>query len=674
MAQPSPTPQRPPPSRLERLRRWIVTGSVGTLKREMTSSRSIGRNILLAAAVGMVAGIGAVVFHMMTGLVAALALQLAAGYDPGAPAGESGFIDQQWFAHHARSFVPWMLVLVPTLGGLVSGWLVYTFAPEAEGHGTDAVIEAYHMKRGEIRSRVPIVKMLASAITLGTGGSGGREGPIAQIGAGFGSYLAAKLKLSVSERRLLTVTGLGAGIAAIFHAPLAGAMFAIEVLYRDPDFEAEALIPSFIACTVAYCVFSLILGLTLGLNAFHPLFVVTAEIHFENPALLGPLAILAGAMALASWGYVRCFYGTNRLFHRLKMPPVLKPALGAMLTGVVALVGFYALRQVVHADPANPTGFVDPAMDALGVLASGYGFLQKVLALGSASEARAAGLVGLLLVVGLGKILTTSLTIGSGGSGGVFGPLMVIGGSLGAVVGIALNRVMPDIVADADVIVFAILGMASFFAAAANTPVSTLIMVSELTGSYALLMPAMWVCALAYVVSRGWTIYAEQVKNRLESPAHRGDFIIDILEGMTVRDAMTESSRRFVTVPIDMPLGEVVRMLTGNRQAAFPVLDQSMRYYGLFSLNDVRQFLYDTDVNIGNLAVAQDLATEVPPLLTNTELGEAMGRFAQSAYEELPVAEGEDSGEVIGMIRRADVIAAYNAQLLQSRGDRKQGA
>ena len=149
-----------------------------------------------------------------------------------------------------------MLVLLPAIGGLVSGWIVCRFAPEAKGHGTDAAIKAYHFNKGLIPLRVPIVKLIASAVTLGTGGSGGREGPIAQIGAGFGSYFATRLGLSDAERRYLLISGIGAGIGAIFHAPLAGAIFAIEVLYRDPDFESEALIPAFIATTVSYSVFS----------------------------------------------------------------------------------------------------------------------------------------------------------------------------------------------------------------------------------------------------------------------------------------------------------------------------------------------------------------------------------------------------------------------------------
>ncbi len=638
---------------------------IDALRREITGGRpfrTVGRSILLASLVGVVAGVGAMAFHALTSAVGYVAMELIAGYDAGGPSGETPLFGGQT----VQRLIPLLLVIVPTVGGLISGWLVYTFAPEAEGHGTDAAIAAYHQQQGEIRSRVPIVKMIASAITLGTGGSGGREGPIAQIGAGFGSFLATKLHLSVTERRLLMVAGLGAGIAAIFHAPLAGAIFAIEVLYRDPDFEAEALIPSFIACTVAYCVFSLTLGLTLGHTAFHPLFEVGAGIHFDDPSLLGPLAVLAVAMAAASWLYVRCFYGTTDLFAKLRLPKHLRPALGAMLTGVLGLVCFYGLRHFVHVDPAAMSDF-DPGHDGLGILSSGYGFLQKVLVMDPGGHRVFGGLIAILLVVGLGKIVTTSLTIGSGGSGGVFGPSMVIGGSLGSVVGLLFH--MAGMIEAAEVVIFTILGMASFFAAAANTPVSTLIMVSELTSSYTLLLPSMWVCALAYLVSRGWSIYVEQVKGRVDSPAHRGDFIIDILEGLRVRDALTPSGRQFITVPLDMSLRDVVHLIADTRQIAFPVVDENGKYVGVFGISDVRQYLYDSAM--AELATAEDLATAAPPLTLETVLSEAIGQFAEVVWEELPVVETEQSDEVVGLMRRGDIIAAYNKRLMTMRTDRQ---
>jgi len=616
--------------------------------------RSVGRGIALAALVGVVAGCGGVVFELLSQFVAHYALGWMAGYVPGGPTHEHS-IPEALLGALDRPLVPWLLVLVPTVGGLVSGWLVYTFAPEAEGHGTDSAIDAYHNRKGVIRSRVPIVKMFASAVTLGTGGSGGREGPIAQIGAGFGSFLATRLGLSDSERRVLLAAGIGGGIGAIFHAPLAGAIFAIEVLYRDPDFEAEALIPAFIATTVAYCMFALIISFAFGFDAFGSLFSVAPGLRFDNPALLLPLAGLAIAMALAALVYTKMFYGLRDLFRRIPMPRMLKPALGAMLTGLLAVGIYHGL---------NAAGFSErDQFDALAVLSFGYGFLQDIL---NPAEQGVALSLTVLLLVGFGKMVTTSLTIGSGGSGGVFGPSMVIGGSLGAAVGLVANMWLPDLVTDQQLVAFVLLGMAGFFAAAAKTPVSTLIMVSELTGSYALLLPAMWVCALSYVLSRGWTIYREQVKNRLESPAHRGDFIVDILEGMTVRDAMAKAGRSFMTVPYAMPLNDVMTMITGTRQSSFPVVDDDEQYLGLFSLNDIRQFLYNSEM--GQLATAHDLAaTTVSPVLSSTALGDAIGRFAESPYEELPVVEPEEPGKVIGMLRRMDVIATYNAQLLETR-------
>lgn len=614
--------------------------------------RALGRSIALAALVGLVAGVGAVLFHLACITVSHFALVELAGYDQRGPANELGYEDvfgsadasgMRPVADSARRLRPWMLVLVPVAGGLLSGWIVYRFAPEASGHGTDAAIDAYHNKRGRIRARVPLVKMVSSAITLGTGGSGGREGPIAQIGAGFGSFLATKLRLSDAEHRTLMAAGLGAGIGAIFHAPLAGALFSAEVLYRDPDVDAENLIPSFIATTVAYCTLCLVFG-------FKTLFAVE-PMPFNDPLLLLPLTVLTVVVVLGSLAYTRCFYGMHHLFEHLPMPRMLKPALGAGLAGLVALGGYYAMTLV------SP----EAQHDSLSVLSFGYGILQKMLlgdlpaGLGSAAA--------LLAFVAVGKILTTSLTIGSGGSGGVFGPSMVIGGSLGALSGLMLQALMPDTVTRIDM--FVILGMAGFFAAAANTPLSTLIMVSEMTGSYTLLLPAMWVCALAYLMGRRWTLFENQVANRLESPAHRGDFIVDVLEGLTIRDALHRARRQFVTVPMSKSLGEMAYLLTDTRQTSFPVLDEQNHYYGLFSLADIRQYLYETG-QFGMLTVAQDLAdTDVQPLTLGTNLSDAISQFATGRFEELPVVDEQQSDQIIGLLRRMDVIAVYSAQLMQ---------
>ena len=622
---------------------------LGLLPLDSGHLRSVGRIILLAGLVGVVAGLGAVLFQYLSHIVLDYGLTLVAGYTATGPMGEGtdAAVNKPLFG----GFVPWLILAVITAGGLLSGVLVYTLAPEAEGHGTDAAIKAYHRNRGLIRPLVPLVKIVASALTIGTGGSGGREGPIAQIGAGFGSFLARALRRSEYERRILLAAGLGAGVAAIFRAPLAGAIFAIEVLYRDEDFEAEALIPAFISCTAAYCVFGLAAPYVLGVKTgFVPLFTLLPGLKFDNPLLLAPLTALAICMAAASLLYVRSFYGFQKLFHRLKIPPHFKPALGALATGGVALALFYSMGR-----------FGPQAQDdSLNVLSFGYGILQRLLA-GQAHYGMTTAIV-LLVAIGLGKILTTSLTIGSGGSGGVFGPSMVIGGTLGGAVGLAFQAWMPSTVTGIEV--FVILGMASFFSAAAKTPVSTIIMVSELTAGYELLLPAMWVSAIAYLLSRGWTIYREQVSSRLESPAHRGDFVIGVLKGLTVGGIFKAGERPVTTVPASTPLSKVMELIPATTQTVFPVVDAQGNYQGLFSLSLIRRYLYENQ--FAGVILAQEIATaSVEPLRLDTDLSTAMVQFAQLDYEELPILDSGASRKVIGTLRRQEILAAYNSRLAE---------
>jgi len=355
-------------------------------------------------------------------------------------------------------------------------------------------------------------------------------------------------------------------------------------------------------------------------------------------------------MALAGDLYVRVFYGIHDLFRKLRMPVMLKPALGGLCAGLLAVMLYFAISIAGFGDDAKA--------QSLSVLYLGYGFLQEVLL--DTDQTQVLWII--LLAVGLGKIVTTALTIGSGGSGGVFGPSMVIGGSLGALVGVAFHNLLPGVVASADVIIFAILGMASFFAAAAKTPVSTLIMVSELTGGYALLLPAMWCCALAYLLSGKRTLYREQKKSRRESPAHRGDFIIDVLKGLTIRGSLPESARDFETVSLDTPLPELGQLVTTTTQSTFPLVDENGHYYGVFSLDDLRAFLYS---DLGELAVAQDLATpHVEPLTLQMDLSTALSRFATEHFAELPVVDEQKPTELVALLRRGDLVRQYNRQLL----------
>jgi chloride channel protein, CIC family len=216
--------------------RWFPEFWELSRKRLRPQARLLGLSLL----VGVIAGLGGVVFFVACQVVVRFSLDDLANYHPRGPGGEPAIFQER---EGEGDFRPWLLLIIPTVGGIFSGFIVYTLAPEAEGHGTDGAIDAYHNRQGRIRPIVPLVKILASAITLGTGGSGGREGPIAQIGAGFGSFLGGLLKLRPADRRVLLAAGMGAGVGAIFRAPLAGALFASEVLYRSPDFESEVIMP-----------------------------------------------------------------------------------------------------------------------------------------------------------------------------------------------------------------------------------------------------------------------------------------------------------------------------------------------------------------------------------------------------------------------------------------------
>jgi CIC family chloride channel protein len=594
--------------------------------------RSTGKWFLLSAVIGVVAGLGAIGFHVVGQCVQHVALGRIARFHAGEAVAEGAI-----FVPYEGIFQPALLVAVMALGGLVSGLLVYTFAPEAEGHGTDAAIDAFHNKRGEIRGRIPIVKTLASAITLGTGGSAGREGPIAQIGAGFGSFLAGLLNLPARDRRIMLAAGMGAGVGAIFRAPLAGAVFAGEILYRDADIESDALVPAAMSSAVAYSVFCLWLPQKLR---FVPLFGPHMAFDIDSPLELVPYAAMAVVLVLAGVLYIKTFYGMHRLFKRLPILPHFKPMFGATLAGLVGLGMWWLFAR---------------NNDALAVLGSGYGLLQKMF--GKAPEVAPL----LLVAVALVKILTTSLTISSGGSGGVFGPSMVIGGCLGGAVGLLFHGWWPWLVKHPQA--FAIVGMAGFFSGCARAPLSTVLMVSEMTGGYGLLLPTLWVSTLTFLLGRRWTLYVKQVPTRLDSPAHRGDFFVDVLEGIRVENVF-QRNPQLKLIHEGTTLDEIVHALAESTQRYFPVVDAAGRMVGIFSAEDVRGYLYDD--TIWQIANARDvMKSSVVTVSPGDDLNTALGKFTSINVDELPVVDAADRQKLLGILRRKEVIAAYNLRRLE---------
>lgn len=577
-----------------------------------------GRWLFNFILIGIIAGLGSVVFYYLCQVGIHFFMDFMAGYRPEAPAGE-----QHLFAPTNTVFNRWVLLILPAAGGIISGWLVYTFAPEAEGHGTDAAIEAYHSKGGFIRGRVPFIKTIASAITLTTGGSGGREGPIAQIGAGFGSFLATRMKLSDRERRIMMAAGVGAGVGSIFRAPLAGALFAAEVLYRDPEFESDVIIPAGISSVVAYCIFCLVFG--WGSLFDSPGF------RFQNPLELGPYTVLALVLVVTGIFYIKAFYGIAGFFHRLKIPNFLKPAIGGLATGIV--------------------GFFLPY-----TLAFGYGYAQQAIF----NELS----ISILLALAIGKIFTTSFSIGSGGSGGVFGPSIVIGGAMGGVVGKLFHILIPSVVTNPGS--FVIVGMAGFFTAVSNTPISTIIFVSEMTNSYHLLLPSLLVCSLCYLLSKPWTIFHNQVKSRVNSPAHAGEFMMDILQTIKVQDLMG-LVKKVVCVKEDMPFSAFKRLFSTTKQHYFPVMNRHNRFCGIFSSTDIRGVIFSNTIE--DLVVMRDIMISDLIMTTPSEdINTVLQKLTLKNIDALPVVKEDDHEVLLGLLYRRDVIAHYNRYVKEIKG------
>jgi CIC family chloride channel protein len=332
--------------------------------------------------------------------------------------------------------------------------------------------------------------------------------------------------------------------------------------------------------------------------------------------------------------YTRGFYWVTELFRRLPLPRFLKPALGAGLAGALGVGLYYALGQDRH---------------GLAVLSFGYGILQDDLRDPTSLTA------GVLLAVALGKIVTTSLTIGSGGSGGVFGPSMVIGGCGGGALGVLLHDLAPQLVPNP--VSFAIVGMAGFFAAAAKTPFSTLIIVSELTGDYRLILPALWVVTLSYLLSDEQSLYQSQVEGRSFSPAHQGYYVREVLAGQTVAQVMA-GGKPVVPLHAQDKLDAVLARFEAAQVLVLPVVDADQRLLGVVHLHE----LYWTANHRDTLPwlVAVDLMRDdVKPLTPADPLERAIEVFAENDLDELPVVQASTDGMLVGMVRRTDIARAY---------------
>lgn len=628
------------------------------------------RLLLLCVLVGIVSGVGAYGFdfalHRLTETV----------------------LDNFLFKYIDAGTHYWLLLAVPAAGGALVGILGLWLAPEAVGHGTDAVIRAFHRNKGEIRARIPLVKGMLSILTIGTGGSAGKEGPIVQIGAGFGSTLGTLLKLSVRDRRILMLAGVAGGIGSIFKAPLGGALFAAEFLYRDPDFEHDAVIPSVISSVTAYSIFTALDGNHDRIFKFiqpngHPLPPITFP--SEGGSAFGELlhyAILSLICATVAYMFVKgMHFFDHSVFKPIPAPKVLKPAIGGMLLGAFALLMMFAVGHI-QTPPNQELGTSHPQH----IMAGGYSYIQSVI--NSAQDNSQVDmwvslkLAGFLALVIVAKIISTGFTLGSGGSGGLLFPSIFVGGIAGAAYAKfirALNDagLVPSILAmqpNARVGMI-LVGMGGVFSACTKTPIASLVMISEITGSYGLAVPLMMTCASAYLLSNSFTMNEEQVPSIADSPAHRGDFLINVLEDIKVKDVLLERSDPLESIPANLPFHKVLDRIKGSTAMVFPVVDEHNCLAGVFSIGDIRHIM--SEHMVASLIVASDLCTiDIPTVGPDTDLDEALRLFTQKNLDELPVVvpadfEGKPSGSrIIGMLTRRDLIATYHHKLhsIQSAG------
>jgi CIC family chloride channel protein len=480
------------------------------------------------------------------------------------------------------------------------------------------MIDNFHNRGGKVRKRVPLVKAVSSIITISTGGSAGHEGPTAQIGSGLGSIVSRLFRVPEKMGRLLLLAGTASGLGAIFRAPLGGALTSVEVLYKE-DFESEGFLPCIVASVVAYATFTQITGLT-G-SVFHiPNMQAASAVELFFFALLGVLC------APVSWLFVRSFYFSIDTFRSIPIPRHFKPALGGLGVGLIA----YFCPQAVG---------------------GGWEYL------GQAMHGQIAFHV-LLWIVGF-KIVTTCLTVGSGGSGGIFGPALFIGGMLGGAFGFSMQYIAPGIVQNPAT--YILVGMGAFFAGAANAPIASIIMVCEITGNYDLLAPLMLASVIHIMLSRNWSIYKNQKFNKFDSPVHKEELNTDILKSIPLSSAFTSDDSTQILHPEDS-LNKVKSLMGDSEQDMFPVVDSNNMLVGLLGMGTIRKVILESSAQV--LVIVEDMMTPSYYLRESMDLHTALQYFLRSHQKQLPVMppEGEKQ-EILGLMTYEDIMQAYDKYL-----------
>ena len=513
------------------------------------------------------------------------------------------------FAHTLPTY---LIIALPALGGLLVGPIIYFGAREAKGHGVPEVMEAVALRGGRIRPRVALIKILASGISIGSGGSVGREGPIVQIGSSIGSTLAQILKVPRFRQRTLVGCGAAAGIAATFNAPIAGVLFAVEVLLGD--FGLTTFSPVVLSSVTATTISRYYLG---DFPAFIiPSYKVVSLWEFMFYPLLG---IAAG---FASLLFISSLYKCEDLFEALQIPEYLKPALGGLLLGCILWKWPY-------------------------VFGVGYGSIN--LSLKNQLP------VLLLFTLVFVKIVATSITIGSGQSGGIFAPSLFIGAMTGGFFGWSVHELFPLITASSGA--YALVGMGALVAGTTHAPITAILIIFELTGSYKIILPLMISCIVSTIITtslkRG-SIYTIKLSRRGVNIAHGWEQ--SILQSLRVRDIMND---QVVTIPEQMQLVDVIDTLKKQDVSYLHVVDDTGELTGIISFRDIRPVLQEETVK--RLIIAKDVATtDVVTIRPSDNIQLALQEMGGRGISQLPVVAESDNRKVIGTVSKRDVLAAYD--------------
>ncbi len=578
---------------------------------------------MLAVVVGIIGGFAAIVFRYLINLFRNLFFL-----------GSPSFIfdsyqymdaDLGWLS----SNIIWLLILIPALGGVFVGLIVKYGAPEVKGHGVPEVMEATITKGGRIRPRVGFLKAVASAITIGSGGSAGREGPIIAIGSSAGSALGQYLNLSDEKIRTLVACGASAGIAATFNAPIAAVVFSLELILLE--FKTKSFVPLVISSVLA----TLIAHLFLGNEIAFPIRDIVGIHTLNHPYELILYLILGLLAGLSALFFVKFFYNMEDIFDRIKLPNYVKPMLGGILMGVLGLLLF---KEFGH----------------LFVYGTGYGEIMPVLTSSHDLIYTGLSLAGFFLFLMFMKMLATSLTLGSGASGGVFAPSLWMGAMLGGAFGITVNVLFPDITASYGA--YALVGMAAFFSGTSRATLTAIIILFEMTSTYEIILPLMFACVVADATSRILskdTIYTLKIKRKGVFYSYERE--VNILETKLVKEVMKKD---VVCIENHNTLGQVEEKILATGFQGFPCVDEKGKLNGIFTHKDVQDAM-SKNVDPNTLVCKIKADCHLIVVHPDDTLETALELMAEHGFGHMPVVERFNPTKLVGFLTRNDIIQVY---------------